>query len=242
MTGVLDEREGVPCADVLELQPGVTPAVATGELLAQLPGWYAATTDEALAANLLAAGAVLFRHAHQMRRDVTPAAAVPCASPSDDVVGLESFASDATPPRPWAAALPDFLAAYPPEHPDYIAGGEALIESYLIPFTAGARLGPLITGASCLAVDGERVPGGLIVVDRPDEGPWVSDIWRAGDPKFAGLGAAMLTWSMAQLAAGGYSHLGLAVTVSNVRAHRAYERLGFETVATSWTLRLPASQ
>jgi len=242
VTGVLTEREGVPCADVLELQPGVTPAVATGELLAQLPGWYAATTDEELASTLLAAGAAPVRHARWMRRDVTPGAAAPSASTSSDVAGLEAFAPDATPPRPWAAALPDFLAAYPPEHPDYIPGGEDLIENYLIPFTAGARLGPLITEASCLAVDGERVPGGLIVVDRPGEGPWVSDIWRAGDSKFVGLGSAMLTWSMAQLAAGGYSDLGLAVTVSNIRAHRAYVRLGFETIATSWTLRLPASQ
>ena len=242
--GVRDERNGVPCADLLEVLPECGVAEAAHELLATLPGWYAATSDRALADALAAAGAGLYRHAHQLRRSLAATEDAPAVAALEAIsrktLTLVPVGPDSAPPRPWQEVLPDFLAAYPPEHPDHLPGGEDLIESYLVPYTAGARLGALIDEASCLAVSPERVPGGLLIVDRPDEGPWVCDIWRGTDPALAGLGSAMLQWSMARLVEGGHSHLGLSVTDSNRRARRAYERLGFAHVATAWTFRLPA--
>lgn len=185
--------------------------------------------DFAEAQALLAAGGTLQRHAHQLRLIL----------PVDEYDETEflPFAPDATPPVPWAAAMPSFEAAYPPEHPDHMPGGAALIDSYLVPYTAGAALGPLICHASALAVRDGHVYGGILIVDRPGEGPWVCDIWRDTSPEYAGTGAALLRWSAARL--DGFMSLGLVVTVGNDAALRAYERVGFTLESTAWTVRLP---
>ena len=91
---------------------------------------------------LLAAGGTLQRHAHQMRL------ALPVAAYVDNE--FVAFAPDATPPVPWDAVMPSFEAAYPPGHPDHMPGGAALIDSYLVPYTAGAQLGPLMITADRL--------------------------------------------------------------------------------------------
>jgi ribosomal protein S18 acetylase RimI-like enzyme len=78
---------------------------------------------------------------------------------------------------------------------------------------------------------------GILVVDRPGEGPWVSDLWRDPDPAYAGAGSALLRWAAARL--DGFGSLGLVVTVGNDRALRAYERVGFTIESTTRTVRLP---
>lgn len=196
---------------------------------------------------LLADGATVQRHAHQMRLTL-PVAAY-------DNAEFVPFAPDAAPPVPWETVIPSFVAAYPPEHPDFMPGGAALIDSYLVPYTAGAQLGPLICHASALALrddyvrDGyvrddyvrdDYVYGGILIVDRPDEGPWVCDIWRDPRPEYAGTGAALLRWAAARL--DGFDSLGLVVTVGNEAALRAYERVGFRIESTAWTVRLPSAQ
>ncbi|MGI9195830.1 MAG: GNAT family N-acetyltransferase [Candidatus Nanopelagicales bacterium] len=179
------------------------------------------------AAALIASGATLERHAHQMRLSLPV--------PAHDNAEFLAFAADATPPVPWTQILPSLLAAYPPEHPDYLSGDEALIDSYLLPYTVGAKLGPLICEASAIAVRDGHAYGGILVVDRPGEGPWVCDIWRDPDPRYAGTGTALLRWAAARLA--GYASLGLVVTTSNERAERAYLRAGFIRETTSWKFR-----
>lgn len=231
--GVREDRDGTPCADLLARRPGVGSIDAAQEILTILPGWLAATADDELADALLAEGASLVRHAHVMRREL--AGDVP--APSDWTI--LPFTDEAEPPRPWADVLPNFLAAYPPDHPDHIPGGRALVENYLIPYTRGGRLGPLISSASGLAVTTETVVGGILVVDRPGEGPWITDIWRGPDPEFRGSGAALVGWSIARLTRGGYPSLGLAVTDANARAREVYRRAGFILEQTAWTLRLP---
>lgn len=186
--------------------------------------------DEAEA--LLATGATLQRHAHQMRLDLP-------VSGYDDPEFVP-FAPDATPPVPWAEAMPSFEAAYPPDHPDHLPGGPALIDSYLVPYTAGAELGPLICPASALAIRDGHVYGGILIVDRPGEGPWVCDIWRDPSPEYAGAGGALLRWAAARL--DGFDSLGLVVTVGNDAALSAYERVGFAIESTAWTVRLPSAQ
>ena len=178
---------------------------------------------------LLEQGATLQRHAHQMRL------ALPVAA--YDEKEFVPFAPDATPPVRWEAVIPSFEAAYPPEHPDHLPGGAALIDTYLVPYTAGAQLGPLICKASAIAVREGHAYGGILVVDRPGEGPWVCDIWRHPDPAYAGTGAALLRWAAARL--DGFDSLGLVVTVGNDAALRSYERVGFVIESTAWTVRLP---
>ena len=179
--------------------------------------------------SVLADGATVQRHAHQMRL------ALPVTA--YDNHEFVPFAPDATPPVPWDAVMPSFEAAYPPDHPDHLPGGAALINSYLVPYTAGAELGPLICHASALAIRDGHVYGGVLIVDRPGEGPWVCDIWRDPGPEYAGAGAAMLRWAAARL--DGFDSLGLVVTVGNDAALRAYGRVGFAIESTAWTVRLP---
>lgn len=186
-------------------------------------------TDPREAAQHIASGAILERHAHQMRLKLP--------APSYDEPEFRPFADDATPPVPWTHVLPAFLAAYPPEHPDYLPGGAALIDTHLVHYTQGAALGPLICRASAIAVRDDYAYGGVLIVDRPGEGPWVCEVWRDPDPVFAGSGTALLRWSAARLA--GYPSLGLVVTVGNDQALRAYERVGFTIETTAWRLRLP---
>lgn len=185
--------------------------------------------DPAEAGKLIAAGATLQRHAHQMSL-VLPLQGY------DDPEFLP-FAPDANPPVPWEAVMPSFEAAYPVEHPDHMPGGASLIDTYLIPYTAGAKLGALICHASALAMRDGRVYGGILVVDRPGEGPWVCDIWRDPDPAYAGTGVKLLRWAAGRLT--GHASLGLVVTVGNDAALRAYERVGFAIDSTAWTVRLP---
>ncbi len=188
--------------------------------------------DFAEAQALLAAGGTLQRHAHQMRL------ALPVAAYVDNE--FVAFAPDATPPVPWDAVMPSFEAAYPPDHPDHLPGGAALIDAYLVPYTAGAELGPLICHASALAIRDGHVYGGILIVDRPGEGPWVCDIWRDPSPEYAGAGGALLRWAAARL--DGFDSLGLVVTVGNDAALSAYERVGFAIESTAWTVRLPSAQ
>jgi len=205
----------------------VDEAVTT--LLDALPGCFASTTDPAVAQGLLSSGATVVRHAHLMRMAL-PAPAVP------DEPEFRAFV-DGKPPVPWAQVLPAFLAAYPPDHPDHLEGGGDLIDSYLIPYTAGSRLGPLLSHASAIAVRDGVAYGGILVVDRPGEGPWVCDLWRDPDPAHAGAGLALLHWAASRLR--GFTSLGLAVTVGNDRAVRTYEKAGFARESTAWTVRLP---
>ncbi|MEY3732672.1 MAG: hypothetical protein RL347_31 [Actinomycetota bacterium] len=185
--------------------------------------------DDAAAAALVAAGGVLARHAHQMR---LPLPLSPFHQPE-----FHPFNADGTPPVPWTEALPAFIAAYPPDHPDHLPGESSLIDTYLVPYTTGGRLGPPICHASAIAVRDGYAYAGILVVDRPGEGAWVCDIWRDPDPAYAGAGSDLLRWSAARLS--GFTEVGLVVTVGNDRALRAYEQVGFTIVSTAWRFQLP---
>ena len=222
-------RDDMPWADEIVRLPGVSVAEAVAALQEALPGGFASTADTALADALLSAGAQSVRHAHQMRL------ALPLEG-YDDTEFLP-FAPDATPPVPWVEVLPAFLAAYPPEHPDHLSGGASLITDYLVPYTSGGRLGPLVCHASAIALREGYAYGGILVVDRPGEGAWVCDIWRDPNPEYAGTGAALLRWAASRL--DGFDSLGLVVTVGNDAALRTYKRVGFTIESTARTLRLP---
>lgn len=186
--------------------------------------------DPAEAAELIAAGAILERHAHQM------VLALPHRHLAVDLAHeFLPFAAGGTPPVPWTAVLPAFLKAYPPDHPDHLPGDENLIDTYLVPYTAGARLGAPVCHASAIAVRDGYAYAGILVVDRPGEGPWVCDIWRDPAAEYAGTGTALLHWAAGRLT--GFDSLGLVVTVANIRARIAYERAGFVITSTAWRFR-----
>lgn len=178
---------------------------------------------------LISAGGKLQRNAHQMR--------LPMPVVSPDNSEFHPFLADSTPPLPWVQVLPAFAAAYPPDHPDHLPGGDELIESYLVPYTAGAKLGALLCRSSAIAIREGHAYGGILIVDRPGEGAWVCDVWRHPHPEYAGTGAALLRWAASRLE--GFESLSLVVTVGNDRALRAYERVGFIIESTAWTIRLP---
>ena len=86
---------------------------------------------------------------------------VPAPPTAPDIAAeFRPFTPDAEPPVPWADVLPAFLTAYPPGHPDHLEGGETLVDQYLVPYTRGARLGPLLCSASAIAVRAGRAYGG----------------------------------------------------------------------------------
>ncbi len=78
-----------------------------------------------------------------------------------------------------------------------------------------------------------------MLAEPPAGGPWVSEICRHQNPRYAGLGAALLRQVMAQLAADGESSLSLVVTEGNP-ARQLYERLGFRYVSSFRKLSVPA--
>jgi len=223
-------RDGVPWADEVVRRHGVAVDDAVASLLHAIPGCFASTSDEDLAAGLIGAGATLVRHAYAMRRHRP---FPPCPTQQE----FRPFGPDGSPPVPWEGVLPSFLSAYPFDHPDHMPGGPSLIADYLIPYTAGARLGPLIAPASAIAVRDGVAYAGILVVDRPGEGAWVCDLWRDPSPEYAGAGGRLLAWSMDRLE--DHDSLGLVVTVSNGSAMRAYARAGFAIESTAWTMRLP---
>ena len=96
--------------------------------------------------------------------------------------------------------------------------------------------------ASALVFDGERAVG-LVLVNRvvgdpPAGGPWVTDLCRLHEPKYAGLGRALLVRALAVCRDAGERSVSLAVTEGNT-ARRLYDLLGFGVVATTRKVRLP---
>lgn len=233
-TYLLADREGVPWADDLQPLHPATTAQIVQHALDSWRGWYVSSSDEALAQGLLAVGAASVRHAHVMRldawRDLNDGERAMLR-------GVRPLGPDGRPPIPWEGVLASWWAAYPRDHPDWRPDDAQPIDAHFVRYTAGAALGPLLTPASAVVVDGERAVAGLIVVDRRQEGPWVVDVWR--DPVVAtpGTGSALLLRAAPLVADLGA--LRLAVTVANDRAVRAYKHIGFTVETTAWTLRLP---
>jgi GNAT superfamily N-acetyltransferase len=123
-------------------------------------------------------------------------------------------------------------SAYPPGHPDEIVGDPLQEEARIM---EGRECGPLL-GSSRFAVAHGRVVGAILVTFAPGNmllppGPLVADLFRDADPRWRGLGAALLRRACAAVRADGHDTLDLQVTDGNP-AKRVYEALGFRLVAT----------
>lgn len=228
---LLDEREGRPWADLLEvLDESVD---APGFIRAELPGWVVSSSP-GLGQELVAHGARVLRHAHTFRRDLRadPPPADWAGTPLRE--GLRAVPCDRAPEELYEA----WRAAFPPGHVDHYPGEKAqVLAERLGLLLAGKSIGPVLP-SSLLAVDAEdRVVAGLILTDR-DGRPWVADVFRHPERGYRGLGADLLRRSIGDATTRGLADVTLVVTEGNP-ARRVYESLGFVLQETSLTVVVP---
>lgn len=220
---VKDVRNGLPCADLAEaMGPG-----AADVIMASLPGWLVVGAPD-LAAELLARGARLVRHAHEMTCDLRSA---PPADP-EPPEGFRFIPCD----RAAEEIFPAWRAAYPPDHPDRRRMDDAALRGLL----AGEVIGEVLP-CSLLVVDTDDAVVAGVVVTGFQGRPWVGDVFRDPGRTPSGLGGRMLAAVRARAAADGWERLGLAVTEGNP-ARRVYERLGFTVVRSAMTVAVPDRQ
>lgn len=224
-----------PAAELFEVKADLDLVVEV--ILTDLAGWNLTTTNEALATALVERGALPIRHFSLMTVDVAIQ-----GSWLGDIVSMDSYDIR---PLTLNSEIPREIiglvrSAYPPGHPDEELGGDDDIVRDIRRALDGDRLGPLMD-MSALVFDGDRLVG-LIMVNRvpgapPTGGPWITDLCRDPDRRYAGLGRALLVRALLLCGATEPS-VSLAVTEGN-SARRLYESLGFRLVATTRKVRLP---
>ena len=229
-------RDGVLIAG--DARALIAPEEAAAAAAEQLAGW-ALVAQDPFAAALAGRGGQIQRRAHEMRRDLSEPLPEgwPAGVPGG---GLEL--------RPFGAVgVPEVFAAvaaaFPPEHPDRAPGAGATVEyASFVQLAAGTALGPVLPLSELVidpeAPDGERVAAGLVLTDRPDDVPWIAEVFRRPGRRYAGLGRLLLRRALAEAAAGGIAEVGLAVTDGNPARH-LYTRLGFRSTGTFTTVVLP---
>ena len=231
-------RDGAPLADLACVVRGRTAVDAAHAAVDQLPGWLLATEDALLAAALVRSGAGPKRHAIVMQCDLRVAAPLPDIDSRFTCVDLP----DSPAGHDWAAILPSWRAAFPPDHPDHFAGDDDTAIAFLMRLVDGSELGPLHRSTTLL-LDASGVPSaGIMVNIRPQDpplgGPWIADIWRDPSLRGTGVGAMLIGRAKRLLREDGQVSLGLAVTAGNP-AQRTYEAQGFSTVIEAQTVLLP---
>jgi GNAT superfamily N-acetyltransferase len=232
--GSYRRRDQPPTAEFFE--PSVPAAQAAQALVTSLRGWSITSTDNALVAAVVARGGTVTRRYALMtapldglptRRPVWPleleAVRLTARTPvTDDIIGL-------------------IRTAYPPGHPDEEVGTEADIRRDVGRILSGEWLGDLLPFSRVL-YDGSR-PVGMAIVNRtpgqaPAGGLWLSEICRAPDRRYAGLGTQLLISVIEDCRDAGEQAMSLAVTEGNP-ARGVYERLGFSVSLSITKLRLP---
>lgn len=233
-------RDGVPLADLAVVADGRTPAEATAAIVAAFPGWLVSTEDVALAERLCGAGAVQRRHSFVMQCRL---AEHPPLHSLSSAFSLEPLPTDVASDR-WAAILPSWRAAFPPEHPDHFAGDDAAAIGFLMRLVDGDEMGPLHRSTTLLADDSGALVAGIMVSMRPEAppwgGPWIADIWRDPSLRGTGVGSMLIDHAKRLLIDDGYEVLSLAVTAGN-DARRTYEATGFQIVNESRTVLVTAA-
>jgi hypothetical protein len=165
-----------------------------------------------------------------LRRDPAPAAWLAPELPA----GFRLTPAD----RPAAELTAACAAAYPPGHPDHLAGPEQ-DERELDGIISGRLLGPLLP-CSALAVAPDGAVAGAVLVNAsegepPFGGPWISQLFRRPDAR--GLGVPLLRRALAGATRDGLAAVGLAVTHTNP-ARARYAEHGFAHVMESLSVDL----
>ncbi len=233
------EREGRPWADRLEVvDPRADLAAQAAFVRTELAGWVV-SGPLPLGEELVRRGATVLRHGHTMHRSLTDAPppggwGAWARTPLRD--GLRTVPCD----RGAEELAPVSRAAFGPGHPDHLQAedqGEQAKVGKLAALLAGQVIGPLMP-SSALVVDGtDRVVAGAVLTDW-DGLPWIAHVFRDPARGYPGLGRDLLRRVVAEVAAGGATEIGLAVTEGN-RAQRLYEELGFTTTRSSLTVVVP---
>ncbi len=209
-------------------------------VLTDLAGWSLTTTHDDLADALVRRGATPTRHFSLMSVDLQSGNLTHHSAGAElpEFLEVRPLRSDGLVP-PEVVQL--VRAAYPEGHPDEEQGADDDIIADIQRAQNGGRLGPLMD-QSALFFDADRLAAMLLVNRVPGSpplgGPWVTDVCRAPDPRYAGLGRSVLLRLMRLLHVDGERALSLAVTEGN-SARGLYESLGFTVVATTRKVRLP---
>ena len=238
----------------------VSASDAADAVVEHLPGWNVTTEDDDLAQALMARDAASSRHYSVLTLAVASssdssglaAGSEPGGSPgalagalAGGLAGGEWDALQTAPLHPDSEVTSQLVElirrAYPLGHPDEEIGSDDDITGDLRRALNGSRLGPLMP-QSCVVLDAGR-PVALALVNRvtgvpPTGGPWLTDICRDPDPKYRGLGRALLVEVINGCRSDDESALSLAVTEGNP-ARQMYDDLGFQWVTTTRKLRLP---
>ena len=239
------ERHGRPWADLVWAPPGTATAATARALLETFALAHTAVEDPGLVDALAHAGATVVRDATGYTRDLRADPPPPDWSAGAGIpAGAVLERLDERLGRERATEIVRVqLTAFQPPHPDHALAEQLATEASLGKLVAGDLLGPLLRGATLgRAGTAGAVIGALLLTDRggvpPLGGPWVTDVFRDPDPRWAGLGAALLRRGLALSARDGLPAVGLVVSSGNP-ARRVYERLGFRSTGRSWSLRLP---
>ena len=156
--------------------------------------------------------------------------------------------------RPDAQFEAAWAAAYAPGRVDHVPG--EVPSEFLDAVLSGRAAGPLQPYGR-VAWAGGRVVGAIVMTtDEQPAGfaPWantrggtrpprpefafVADVFRDPDPRWRGLGEALLKRAIAAAAAAGAPSVALSVTDGNP-AQRLYEALGFRTTGTRTVIQRP---
>ncbi|MEU7143578.1 GNAT family N-acetyltransferase [Nocardia sp. NPDC046473] len=220
-----ESRQGVRWASDLRLAEGASPTAATDRIMAELSGW-GATTLTSLGTHLVERGARVQREfdtfTHGLQGVSRPFA------PSRRSANLELRAAETIDPAQLRAT---YAAAYPPGHPDHDISSFEDLQALM----DGTLMGPLLP-ASTVLIDTDRGLGIAAVLAHdcpglpPDEGPWISEVFRDPAPTYRGLGSLLLRHVLWLSAERGLPALGLAATTGN-RAAGVYESVGFVRTA-----------
>ncbi|HST83740.1 MAG TPA: GNAT family N-acetyltransferase [Kineosporiaceae bacterium] len=219
-----------PAAYAVEvIGPGAVPSI-----LKDLSGWTVSGSTE-LAAQLVAAGAIVRRHFHFLRRSLASDRPPPAWSASDLGPGRREVPCD----REAGALFDAWHAAYSdPENPDrHLGSNDELLAERLIPLLSGTE-GPVLPWSRLVVDPDDRVVAGVIAIENGALGPWLADVFRSPGPNYAGLGEALLRRVLAAAARADVREVGLSVTDGNP-ARAVYQRLGFETVSSFVSLDVP---
>jgi GNAT superfamily N-acetyltransferase len=207
-------------------------------VLTQLAGWNLTTADESLASELVERGALPVRYFSLMSIALSDVDGSEGAGDLTESFDVRPLTSESQVPREVVGLV---RAAYPAGHPDEELGSDDDIVRDIQHALDGVRLGALMDG-SALVYDGDRLVA-LVLVNRvpggpPTGGPWVTDICRDPDPRYAGLGRELLLWALRSCRRSAEPAGALAVTEGNP-ARCLYSRLGFSLVATTRKVRIP---
>ncbi|WP_433654387.1 N-acetyltransferase family protein [Nocardia sp. CA-128927] len=229
-----ESREGVRWADDLRLVEAASPVDAADRIVVELSGW-GATTQAVLGAHLVERGAGVRREfdtfTHGLQGFSPPLA--PTLLPSN----LAVRPAEAVDP---AELRETYAAAYPVGHPDH--HDMSKFED-LLALMAGTLMGPLLP-TSAVLIDTDRGVGVAAVLAHdcpgipPEEGPWISEVFRDPAPAYRGIGSLLLRHVLEASAEAGIPALGLAVTAGNPAA-RVYADIGFVRTARWVDLVLP---